>query len=400
MRQASSIHADTHQELEPVPASLFDLLHNSLILLNTVPHLSISSILNLAATDHAFRALIYHTPGVFRHVNLTRVRRAQLNGCSHDHDETLTEDELYSGPLRNVFAALKHRNWLHHVQTLVLDRLSVTAELCSEIINGASYNVRILSIRDVTNLNHARLQGALYYACRKSRPSGAPRLKALYVFGSSDDDSWWTQRGPIAASSMSEAWVSCMAACQSLIAFDAMLCRGPRHVNASRGGSASPAAATVTLSACASCGTAPETLLHPHSPAVMPLVAPPPLLSSSLGAATMPHAYWSPFTARCNECLRGRYCASCHKWWCEACYAGTRGDATLDSVVDAMCALRLKRQVSKSCWECGDNCESCIGQTQRVCRKCCGGYCTKHNEGSSASHCDWCVSRGRGLGRL
>ncbi|CRK23140.1 hypothetical protein BN1723_012918 [Verticillium longisporum] len=61
---------------------------------------------------------------------------------------------------------------------------------------------------------------------------------------------------------------------------------------------------------------------------------------------------------------------------------------------------KSKGRIIKSCWECGSNCHDCIEQTQRFCRGCCGGYCTTHNEGSTAHFCDWCSSRGRFLRHL
>lgn len=70
---------------------------------------------------------------------------------------------------------------------MVLDGLAVTFELCSEILLDDTYNVRILSIRDVTNLNENKLRHALSYACRPGRPEGTPRLKGLYIFGTGDD---------------------------------------------------------------------------------------------------------------------------------------------------------------------------------------------------------------------
>ena len=30
-----------------------------------------------------------------------------------------------------------------------------------------------------------------------------------------------------------------------------------------------------------------------------------------------------PLIVRCEDCLRGRWCERCHKWWDEACYTGS-----------------------------------------------------------------------------
>ncbi|KND90812.1 hypothetical protein TOPH_04616, partial [Tolypocladium ophioglossoides CBS 100239] len=370
MSQAT-VNGQTREELEASSPSLFDILHNSLVLRNTVPFLPVSSLLSLAATGRSFRALIFGTPGVFRHLDLTRVKNAQFDIDAIDRggevwrsaqlDENLTEDDFYSGPLRGVFSTLKRRNILRDVQTLILDGLSVTSELCYEIINDASFSVRILSIRDVKNLNQGKLRGALQYACRKTRPEGSPRLQALYVFGSKDTlplsastppassigsgwnhksqmaltsslrrngDAWWSKRGRVISRPISDEWVGCMVACEGIIAFDAVLCQGPRHRNSPAFGKTSlragtgPAVATHAVSGCEDCGKAPEGLVHPasSSPASLPLLAPPPLLSSSVRAATLPHYPYPPFVARCMDCLCERYCSGCDKWWCESCY--------------------------------------------------------------------------------
>ncbi|KJZ76914.1 hypothetical protein HIM_03791 [Hirsutella minnesotensis 3608] len=473
MSQATLVDR-TRAEPDIPSVSLYDLLHNSLVLANVIPYLPVSAIVNLAAVNHTFRALI-KTPGIFRHLDLTRVKKVQFHSSETrsltwrdaHYEDNLTEEHFYSRQLRSVFSTLRHRGFLQNVQTLVLDGLSVTSELCHEIINSDSFSVRILSIRDVNNLNQGKLRGALQYACRRTRPENSPRLKALYVFGSRDlidwpesntapsadlhrlasvsadwnhksqlaltsslrreGDAWWSKRGRIISRPIPEDWAACMTVCEGIIAFDAVLCQGPRHRNSPVFGTTSlpvdsgPAVATYAVSGCEGCGAAPEGLVHPRSqsPASLPLLAPPPILSSSIRAATSPQHPYQPFVARCMDCLRERYCTGCHKWWCEACYKlpgqGSQADISNSVVVvddeDGLApgpdslemlptATKFKSRISKSCWECGNNCDSCIDKTQRVCRKCCGGYCIIHNEGSSASHCDWCVSRGRGLGRL
>ncbi|KAI9151460.1 ubiquitin fusion degradation protein (Ufd1) [Paramyrothecium foliicola] len=462
-------HTTLHDTaIEIPPLTLLDTLHNSIVLSHTVAHLPIASLLNLAASSRAFRDLLYHAPGVFRHLDLSHVRTAQFDIDDIDRggevwrnvqvDENLTEDDFYSGPLRGIFATLARRNILQNVQTLVLDGLSVTAELCHEIINDPAYNVRILSIRDVKNLNQAKLRGALQYACRPGRPEATPRLKALYVFGAKEPvgpasqpatsisagwnqksqialssaleregDAWWSRKGRILPKNISEDWASCLLACQGIIAFDGLLCTGPRHHNSAAFGKVnlpgvvnSPAVACFALPPCSGCGIAPEGMFHPKAepPSSLPLLSPPPTLSSSVRAATTPqHATASSpqtFAPRCLDCIRERYCTACNKWWCESCYAlpgqgaahndvvvvDEEGDWNLSEGLESeLATLKIKSRVSKSCWECGTNCDDCIARTQRVCKKCYGGYCITHNEGSSATCCDWCVSSRR-IGRL
>jgi hypothetical protein len=257
---------------------------------------------------------------------------------------------------------LQRRDILRDVQTLILDGLSVTAELCNEIILDNAYNVRILSIRDAKNLNQGKLRGSLQYACRSTRPEDAPKLKALYIFGSKDSmtvpatasgsssisvewnhksqqalssslqresDAWWSKKGRIISKHVPDEWANCVLACEGIIAFDAVLCQGPRHRNSSAVGKTSiradsgPAVATFALPPCEGCGASPEGIMDPdiNQPAsVRPLLAPPPMLSSTVRAATAPRQPASSFVPRCMDCIRERYCTSCHKWWCESCY--------------------------------------------------------------------------------
>lgn len=86
-----------------------------------------------------------------------------------------------------MLSALSRVGILRSVQTLVLDGLSVTSDVCHEILTRDEYAVRILSLRGCQHLNHRLLRGALEYACRPSRPDGAPRLKGLYIFGMAHD---------------------------------------------------------------------------------------------------------------------------------------------------------------------------------------------------------------------
>ncbi|KAG5918363.1 hypothetical protein E4U42_006880 [Claviceps africana] len=454
----------THVPLE-ITTSLFDVLHNSLILRHIAPYLPIYSLLQLSATSKDFQSLVRTTPGVFRHLDLTRVKKAKLkthlvdNGIAWRNgqiEEGISDDDaVESKPLTGILSAIRQQNILRDVQTLILDGLAVSAALCYDIINDPSYSVRILSIREVKNLNHAKVREALQYACRPSRHHSSPRLKALYVFGTKEVasvktssstttgwdhqrqqvlpaslmeiavDDWWCRRGPLVTHSISMDWIKCMVACRGLVAFDAVLCQGPRHGNSPVFGQShmmaddAPAAATHAIGGCDSCGKAPEGLVmqESSSPFNLPLLSPVPIMASSVRAATYPTQAGQPFAARCGDCLRDRYCACCHKWWCETCYQlPIQGQATAmnnfivvdeeDSVASFAQMLdlqdsvpKIKKRVSKSCWECGSNCDACISKTQLVCKKCCAGYCIIHNEGSSSQFCDWCVSRGRGLGR-
>ncbi|KAG5924296.1 hypothetical protein E4U53_003439 [Claviceps sorghi] len=437
----------THVQPE-ITTSLFDVLHNSLILRHIAPHLPIHSLLQLSATNKDIRSLVRTTPGVFRHLDLTRVKRAKLkhhlvdNGIAWRDGQIadgLSDDDIQFKPLTGIFGAIRQQNILRDVQTLILDGLAVSSALCYEIINDPSYSVRILSIRDVKNLNHAKVREALQHACRPSRHQRSPRLEALYVFGSKGArsaktsssintgwdrqhqqgfsaslekavDDWWCRMGRLVTHSISMDWIECMVACRGLIAFDAVLCQGPRHRNSPAFGQPpmmaddAPAAATHAVGGCDSCGKAPEGLVMQEScsPLNLPLLSPVPIMTSSVRAATCPSQAGQPFAPRCGDCLRDRYCACCHKWWCETCYqlpVQGQGPAMNNFIVvdeeDGVASFaqmlvlqdsvpKIKNRVSKSCWECGSNCDTCISKTQQVCKKCCAGYCIIHNEGSSA----------------
>lgn len=270
--------------------------------------------------------------------------------------------------MRAAIKNLSSSDLLKHVQTLVLDGLSVTSDFCYEIITDSSYNVRILSLRGVKHLNSWKLKAALLYACRKSREDDGPTLKALYYFGQPDsisvrygssdpaigtewnqrsqlaltqslqpqDDPWWSTKGRIITRADSSEWANCLQACEGNIIFDAVLCRGPRHHNSpvfgkthARGDNA-PEIAQFSLPGCASCGKAPEGLVTTKSQdrSSFPLLGPVPILSSSVAAAITPRNVTDTFVPRCKECLKKRHCDVCTRWWCETCYDPEAGRYT------------------------------------------------------------------------
>lgn len=225
-------------------------------------------------------------------------------------------------------------------------------------------------------------------------------------------------------------WGETLQKCAGLIAFDATLCTGPRHINSPAYGlnpylrlSEHPlAVATIALGGCTRCGNAPEGLTN-HSTRrsqQLPVLAPVPALASTLKAAQRPEGAsivgQATFVARCADCIRDRYCTACHQWWCETCYLDSKhmiahepvildvdydfGSFGMDNSVQTQLmsmgfeAPKHEEMVSRSCWECGMNCSDCIDLTQMSCRSCCGGYCLLHNEGATLAQCDWCSSRG------
>lgn len=280
--------------------SLEDLLCNSLVIEHLAPYLSTGSLFALASTSKTLRSLIMDTPYVFRHLDLTACRGAQVPSMdpidcggqswrSERMDESLTEDEFYSGPLRGIFSDLSRRSVLQDVRTLVLDGLSVPADLISDIILSDRFNISILSIRDCLNLNERKLMQVFQYAVRPTRAKGTPRVKGVYYFsptsvpiysanswysstapslwnwgdqlpsgeplspisskstmpGTFDEPSglsssvqyqdptwrhaWYRPSGRMQKNPISNGWAQTLKLCENIISFDAVLCRSPRH---------------------------------------------------------------------------------------------------------------------------------------------------------------------------
>ncbi|KAJ9229811.1 hypothetical protein DTO169E5_8725 [Paecilomyces variotii] len=362
---------------EPRP-TLVEVLSNNLILDHMAPYLSVSSLLSLAATSRRMHSAIFGTPYVFRYLDLSRCRGAQMPRISpidERMDESLTEDEFYSGPLRGIFSNLGRRSILQDVRTLILDGLSVPADLVADIVLTDRFNVTILSIRECLHLNERKLMQTLQHAVRPTRPKGMPKVKGIYHFtaknaprspsrakyrdwwssqiassaspsaetraaapdSDSSLDDWYKPSGKLLRGSIEDGWAQTLKKCEGIISFDAVLCRGPRHnvdLYTSSSGSGpqpegrllGPAIATVALgpSGCDRCHKAPEGFATwGQSPEEQfPLLSPPPLHSSKISAARCPvmPGHDSPLLlARCVDCLTDRWCHRCNKWFCSSC---------------------------------------------------------------------------------
>ncbi|KAF2731356.1 hypothetical protein EJ04DRAFT_498794 [Polyplosphaeria fusca] len=460
-----------------LPTTLADLLSNSLVLRQTAPYLPTSAIYSLAATSKSLHHLVHQSPDAFRYLDLSPVKSAVVpydkpldsGGISwraERMDESLTEDEFYAGPLRGVFSKLERRRVLQHVHTMVLDGLSVPADLVREIIAEDRFNVRILSIREARNLNERKLMQVLRYAVRPSRPAGTPRVKGIYFFSPRDpppvqeqskktpppsrgvlstegaqigaewnqkssealdaalartDDKWYQGSGRMFAKRPSLEWAETLKACEGMIAFDAVLCRGPRHdpnkTYVSEGAPnpssyLKPAIASVALgpAGCENCHSCPERpAVFGQSPASeLPLLTPVPIHSSSIRAAQMPRAHGChgsvPLFARCEECLKGRWCERCHKWWDEECYTGSvvaqRTELQQTEFMEILQTNGSRSLIPKQtikvigvrrdCFGCGHTCISCKELVIRQCKTCRNEYCIEDNDASSETKCDWC----------
>ncbi|PYI12097.1 hypothetical protein BO78DRAFT_332182 [Aspergillus sclerotiicarbonarius CBS 121057] len=473
-----------HQPVLPVSPkrpSLVDLLSNSLILDHMAPYLSTSSLFALASTSRLVRSLIMDTPYVFRHLDLTQCHgakpasssttdSAERTGRGEQRDDSMTEDEYYSAPLRNIFANLERKSLLQDVRTLILDGLSVPADLVAEIILTDRFNINILSIRECRHLNERKLMQVINHAVRPTRPRGTPRVKGIYHFTPlhhsramvrSKYRDWWSSRcsgqvscttptseDSIAASdhaesnmhqqnawyrpsgqlfkrSIEDGWAETIKKCEGIIAFDAVLCHGPRHdvdrytqMLQSQDGSQpegrllGPKLATVALGpqGCDGCHTSPEgPAFWDQAPDdKFPLLTPPPYHTSSVAKAKRPVLFPNEqpsLIVRCTECVTDRWCHRCNKWFCEDCLphpervrndlsphqTAVRGpQGSQDSTEQPEDHRQFGPGVSKDCWECGPTCAQCKAECQRTCRSCRGDYCVEHNEGCSSTMCDWC----------
>lgn len=91
----SQVIVDHHTRAEiiqiqpPRGPTLFGTLYNSLILRHTLPYLPVSGLLNLAATCRDIRYLLHETPGVFRHLDLTRVKTAHCEDAQKESERNL-----------------------------------------------------------------------------------------------------------------------------------------------------------------------------------------------------------------------------------------------------------------------------------------------------------------------
>ncbi|KAF2872132.1 hypothetical protein BDV95DRAFT_492393 [Massariosphaeria phaeospora] len=466
-----------------LPTTLADLLSNTLVLRQTAPYLPVFSVYALAATSRSLHRVVHQSPEVFRYLDLSTVKSAIIPHGPLDSggvswraermDESLTEDEFYSGPLRGIFSKLERRRLLYNVHTLVLDGLSVPADLVREIMSEDRFNVRILSIREVKHLNERKLMQVLRYAVRPTRAAGTPRVKGIYFFGprepvtieevsnktksspvisrgvmssegaqigaewnqkSSDalntalartKDKWYQCSGRMVGKRPSLEWAETLQACEGIIHFDAVLCRGPRHDprRAYVSGSTSnglphptlflaPVIATVALgpTGCETCNSSPEgPALFGQSPSIeFPLLTPLPLHSSSIRAAQIPHTIDGlkapPLFVRCEDCLKGRWCERCHRWWDEDCYAGSiiaqRTELQQAEFAEDVQATGVGQVISKhtikiigvrrDCFGCGHTCISCKELVLRRCKTCRNEYCIEDDDGSSDTKCDWC----------
>ena len=406
--------------------ALLRLLSNTVVLDHITPYVPVPALLALASTSSEFRSLIMDTPYVFRHLDLRRCRGAHIDSAApidsggqvwrnERMDESLTEDDFYSGPLRGIFSDLERRSVLQDVRTLVLDGLTVPTDLITEILMSDRFKISILSIRGCRQLNERKLMQSLQYAVRSTRPKGMPRVRGIYFFGDKDStkppspgrgsaaraghsdtienmvvkhdrnsatfssDSfpgrrWYEPSGRVLKGPYTRGWAETLQVCEGIIAFDAILCKSPRHNpdlyaqdnhNPPIDPFLLPAIATVAVgpAGCANCGTSPEgpAVWNESPDECFPLLAPPPVHSSRINVAKCPSLYPNErpaLIARCDQCAVNRRCYRCRRWWCSSCAPQT---ATTQSI---------NVNISRDCWDCGPTvCYPSIGVEARLTKR-------------------------------
>lgn len=360
--------------------SLSVVLSNHLILLEICPLLPVSSLLSLSATSKTLSYLVYNTPNTFRHLDLsTRNGAPSIIGFELSN-KTRRQVELGKRSIDNynamrascIFEVLRQKLVLNDVTTLILDGLRVSDELLRDIVSLDRYNIRLLSVRNVTDLRKDTIYKVLRDIVKPSRPPGTPKLKGLYCFNANasrdkfkilsksrngitatigarfgclsfdeaadasaaiapwhSDDGWYDGNGRVIDDFFGDGMGQCLLhECAGIISFDAVLCRScPGSILSGNWSerNARPQVATVSLRGCESCHLAPEgpAILGISPVDHLPLLSPLPLRSSTVRAAQMPATYGHelpPLYARCERCIKNRHCNGCNAWWCESCY--------------------------------------------------------------------------------
>ena len=179
------------------------------------------------------------------------------------------------------------------------------------------------------------------------------------------NDLWYERSGVLLHDPIPDFWVETLEICAyatGALAFDAVLCRGPRHDKHILAGEErfrdlpyiAPKIATIALGpdGCSNCGFAPEGFvcwdLH-ETTADIPLLRPLPRAAITVRNAKRPSPQYfgidtpekghgngigssggssdsksksksSRTIMRCRVCLKRRMCSVCSRWWCEYCH--------------------------------------------------------------------------------
>ena len=260
-------HLQQRENMSP-PVSLDGFLSVSVVLRNIVLHLPFSSIYRLAHTCKAIRANLLSSPDAFKYVDLSNILLVDscstirnINDCGrsghrscdcnsnfnahHGIDkisdgekndtcwqisrmkEPRSEEASCSLSAQSMLVHLGRTGILQHVQALILDNASVTAEfIMNDILiptDEGRLSVRLLSIREARLTDESKLAAMLKdyalargtasgvshdFPWRQKKGDGFPRgIKGLYVFNKpmtarelsvakchmrgAESESWW-----------------------------------------------------------------------------------------------------------------------------------------------------------------------------------------------------------------
>lgn len=347
-----------------MPVELFELLSNHLVLAQTAPYLPISALFILSRTSWRFHELLHSTPEVWKRLDLSTIKGVPLDTkhsmhaeeirpfISQGYEEETLDHECCCTPLLRLTWTNWKWNLLTHTQTLILDMQFVPADTLRNILIDDAYHIRIISLLRVRGLDIDDFGSLTNHIVNYGLPSRVSRrLEGVYLFGTSTPEPrlqtelrpigrqlirvdpaergeiqnpWYRKSGRLI--SLDSKLSTMVAASRGVIVWDAVLCRGPRHMLPIQQGYRKPTVASIALGpgGCHICHSSPEGAGSAADE--LPLLAPPPLHGPSIQLAQRPSlkhaASGEPlrFFARCSSCLKDRYCVTCCKWWCEQCY--------------------------------------------------------------------------------
>ena len=366
------------------PPTLLDIISNHVVFTQLAPYLSISVV------SRTFESIIYDDPSTFRRLDLSTARGIPFELCEcEDADEHEKEDvsashllglewtwpyleNTHCMPLMKLTSMLAKRNILAHIRTLILDRQYVHFKQLRAILLDGVCGIRLVSPINVKHLDFPTFRQFIVNICSNDDRLGSLKLEGIYLFGppvsllelETPFEGEWPPARPlepennVTGTSGSTEWCNpwtphpggtvlqerrgdglyndahLLKSTKGIIAWDAVLCRGPKHSQVMSNPDRINApiihpivrTATVALgsSGCHICHSSPE---GPGSTlSQLPLLSPPPIHASSVEAAQQaPFSHEngtasSPFYARCSRCTMDRWCKGCNKWWCENCY--------------------------------------------------------------------------------
>ncbi|KAF3913136.1 hypothetical protein AA313_de0202688 [Arthrobotrys entomopaga] len=340
---------------------LLEFLSNDYLLMQTCPYLLPHETLNLALSSRDFYDLLFHTTGVFRHVDISL---ASVVPTNQPHHQVVLR--------RNSVSILSSLLLGRHTQTLILDGLPMNFDILTNLLLSQNQRVSILSVRDCA-LNQPVFMQTLHFLVR---PGSTSPLKGVYMFNRSNgkprSKNRW-QRIRYGEIEFIEGWAETVLACEGKILFDAGICKGAKHMNflPLEDGTSFSAAADIELGStpvsvesgfsafawsaddseqssvtstsadednwippqmapklatkkiqgrCEGCGM-------PPAGCTSKLYAPVPILTSNIKVAYRPRLGEAEEVNMCEDCTKERLCEGCGKWWCENCYDVSKGRA-------------------------------------------------------------------------